>query len=153
MLNKLFVSSAIKAPNGGTIVTISSVLARLGAAQLSVYTATKAALVAYHNSLTAELEPYPNIKTILVATGQLSTDMFSDLDVGPLAHFFGPTVEVSDLAIKILRMVTEGRGGVIAEPAYARWICVLDVLPVGVQRLVRRIAGVDSAMKAFSKTR
>lgn len=79
--------------------------------------------------------------------------MFSDLDVGPLAHFFGPTVEVSDLAIKILRMVTEGRGGVIAEPAYARWICVLDVLPVGVQRLVRRIAGVDSAMKAFSKTR
>ena len=151
VLNRLFVSSAIKSKRGGTIVTVSSVLGRLGAAQLSAYTATKAALIAYHNSLVAELEPYPDIKTILVTTGQLSTDMFSDLEPGPLQHFFGPTVEVSELAMKILRMVLAGSGGVIAEPAYARWVCVLDILPVGVQRMVRRVAGVDTAMKTFGK--
>ena len=124
-------------------------LAKLGAAQLSAYAATKAALMAYHNSLTAELTAYPNFKTILVATGQLSTDMFAGLEPGPIEHFFGPTVEVSDLAVKIIKMVLEGRSGVIAEPAYARWISIMEILPVGIQQMLRRLVGVDKAMQSF----
>ena len=149
-LNRLFLDSIKNEPNGGTIVTISSVLGRLGAARLSDYTATKAALTAYHHSLTAELrESHPNVKTILVAPGQLSTEMFSSLEVRPVQRFFGPIVEVSDLAIKIIKMTSEGRAGVIAEPAYARWIGAMEVLPVGAQKVVRDLTGVDTAMRGF----
>ena len=59
----------------GTIVTVSSVLGQLGAARLSDYTAAKAGVIAMHNSVTAELAPYDEIKTILVTTGQLNTPM------------------------------------------------------------------------------
>lgn len=53
---------------GGHIVTVSSVLGHLGAANLSAYTASKAALMAYHASLAAELrQSAPAVKTILVA--------------------------------------------------------------------------------------
>ena len=148
-LTKLFVSSAKDSPYGGTVVTVSSVLGKLGAAQLSAYTATKAALNAYHSSISAELEDHPNIKTILVTTGQLSTDMFKGLEQNAIRNFFGPIVEVSDLAMKIIRKISEGRGGVIAEPAYARWISTMEILPVGIQKVLRNLTGVDTAMKSW----
>ena len=135
---------------GGTIVTVSSVLGQLGAARLSDYAATKAALTAYHRSLAAELRTsHPFVKTILVAPGQLSTEMFSGLEQGSVQRFFGPVVEVGDLAMKIIRMTGEGRGGVIAEPAFARWIGVLELLPVGLQTFVRDLTGLDRAMASF----
>jgi NAD(P)-dependent dehydrogenase (short-subunit alcohol dehydrogenase family) len=148
-LNSRFLPALMKAKKGGTLVTISSVLAKLGASQLSDYTASKAALVAYHTSLTAELAPYPNIKTILVTPGQMSTEMFNGLDQGPVANFFGPVIEPQELALKLVKMISEGRGGVLAEPAYARWISAMEVLPVGIQKVLRDLAGVDTAMKTF----
>ena len=154
-LNQLFLPPLRGRPSGGTLVTVSSVLARLGGSRLSAYSATKAALSAYHASLAAELAPHPRIKTILVAPGQLSTGMFAGLESarGPAQRFFGPVVDVTELAMKLVRMIGEGRGGVLAEPAYARWIGVLDLLPVGVQRVLRGWAGVDVAMEGFSPPR
>ena len=128
-------------------MTVSSILGRLGASYLSAYTASKAALLAFHYSLTAELgNTNPKIKTILVTSGQLSTDMFSNVELGPVARFFGPIVEVKDLAIKIVNMIDEGKGGLISEPAYTRWIVILDLMPVGLQKTVRLWAGIDTAM-------
>ncbi|MCJ1477410.1 hypothetical protein MMC13_006081 [Lambiella insularis] len=150
-LGSLFLPPLLSRPDGGTIVTISSVLAKLGATQLSAYTASKAALLAYHSSLTAELSTAsPNIKTILVAPGHLSTELFRGLQQHPVQRFFGPVVEVQALAMKIVTMIDEGRGGVIAEPLYARWISVMDILPVGLQKLLRGLAGVDTAMSGFT---
>jgi short-subunit dehydrogenase len=149
-LTSLFLKPLLSRPTGGTIVTISSALGYLGASHLSAYCGTKAALIAYHASLTSELQSTnPMIKTILVTSGQLSTELFGSLDQGLIRRFFGPTVEVQTLAMKIKTMVNEGRGGHIAEPGYARWISILDVLPVGVQRVVGRLAGLDSAMAGF----
>ena len=82
--------------------------------------------------------------------GQLSTDLFSGIKQTAVQRFFGPTVEVTDLAVKMVTMISEGRGGSIVEPAYARWISALDLLPVGVQRFVRDLVGVDTAMATFS---
>ena len=45
-------------------------------------------------------------------------------------------------------MVDEGRGGRISLPAYAEWIEVFSVLPVGLQKLLRDWAGVDTAIAA-----
>ncbi|MCJ1483735.1 hypothetical protein MMC06_003903 [Schaereria dolodes] len=146
-MNSLFLQSLQSIPSGGTIVTVSSILGRLGASYLSAYTASKAALRAFHYSLTAELgNTNPKIKTILVTSGQLSTDMFSNVELGPVARFFGPIVEVKDLAIKIVNMIDEGKGGLISEPAYTRWIVILDLMPVGLQKTVRLWAGIDTAM-------
>lgn len=145
-LTSLFIPPLLSHPLGGTIVTISSILSKLGASHLSAYTASKAALIAYHASITAELSAHPKIKTILVTPGQLSTEMFSNVQQGPVANFFGPVVEVQDLAMEIVRMIDQGKGGLIALPTYARWISCLDILPVGLQKLFRDLAGVDAAM-------
>lgn len=74
--------------------------------------------------------------------------MFADVKMGWLRSFFGPVVEVRELAVRLVKMIDEGEGGVLALPAYARWISCLGVLPVGVQQMVRRWSGVDEAMGA-----
>ena len=124
-------------------------LAHLGASQLSDYTASKAALLAFHSSLSAELASSPNIKTILVTPGQLDTELFAGVCPGRVAKFFGPVVEVRELAVKLVAMIDSGEGGVLAVPAYARWIGWMEVLPAGFQRVFRDWSGVDRAMSGF----
>lgn len=147
-LNKLFLRPVLeKLSHGGTIVTVSSVLGHLGAAHLSAYTASKAALLAYHASLTSELaSEAPQVKTILVAPGQLDTQMFGNVKLrGWSRNFFGPVAGAGEVAIKIVEMIDRGEGGVVSEPAYARWIAWLGVLPVGLQRMAKSWAGTDDA--------
>ncbi|KAJ9667631.1 hypothetical protein H2201_002166 [Coniosporium apollinis] len=138
----------------GTIVTISSVLAHIGAANLSDYTASKAALLALHASLAAELAQHPDpaardIKTILVTPGQLGTRMFER--VRTPSAFLAPVVEPNELAREIIGLVDRGESGVVALPLYARWIWLWGCLPVGVKRVVRRVGGIDTAMAPLGK--
>ena len=146
-LTRLFLEPLLKDERGGTLVTVSSVLAHLGASNLSAYTASKAALIAYHNSITAELaDMAPQIKTILVAPGQLDTQLFKNVRLrGWLQNFFGPVVAAGEAAVRIVEMIDKGEGGLVCLPAYARYIAWLGVLPVGVQRMLRGWSGVDSA--------
>ena len=145
-------------PEGGTIVTVSSVLGHLGASHLSDYTAAKAGLIAMHTSLRAELSSLAaqksgarQIRTILVKPGQLSTPLFASVKTP--SSFFGPVVEPVVLAKKIVQMVDKGRSGVIAEPFYARQIEWLGVLPHGLQSVARWFSGVDKAMSGFAASR
>ena len=147
-LNRLFLRPMLEGSSlGGTIVTVSSVLGYLGAAHLSAYTASKAALLAYHASLTSELaSKAPQVKTILVTPGQLDTQMFGNVKLrGWARNFFGPIVGAGEVAVKIVEMIDRGEGGVVSEPAYARWIAWLGVLPVGLQRVAKSWAGTDDA--------
>ncbi|KAI9846654.1 MAG: hypothetical protein M1837_003709 [Sclerophora amabilis] len=125
--------------NRGTIVTVSSVLAD--------YTASKAALYALHSSLTAELPPESNIKTVLVTPGQISTSLFAGVETP--SNFLGPVLEPVDVAKEIIKAIDEGRGGVLAMPLYTRWVQVLGVLPVGAQKIFRSLSGWDRAMEGF----
>lgn len=149
-LTSLFLGPLLQRPSGGTLVTISSVLGYLGASHLSDYTASKAALLAFHASLSAELFSSPNIKTILVTPGQLDSGMFAAVRLGWARRFFAPVVEVRELAVKLVAMIDSREGGVLAVPAYARWIAWLAVLPVGLQKALRGWSGVDDAMAGFS---
>lgn len=128
-------------------------LAHLGASQLSDYTASKAALLAFHSSLSAELATSPNIKTILVTPGQLDTGLFAGVRLGCVGRFFGPVVEVRELAVKLVTMIDSGEGGLLAVPAYARWIAWMGVLPAGLQKVLRKWSGVDRAMGGFGLKR
>ena len=151
-LNKLFLKDAGARESGGTLVTVSSVLGRLGAARCSAYAATKAALDAHHASVAAE---HPRVKTLLVAPGELDTELFAGLAEGRgfWQRFAGPVVDVTELAMAIVRRVGEGRGGVIAEPAYARWIWLWEVLPRAAQQGLRRLTGIDKEMEKFGGRR
>ena len=154
-LNRLFLRPMLgESSHGGTIVTISSVLAHLGAVHLSAYTASKAALLAYHASLTAEIASRaPRVKTILVAPGQLDTQLFGNVKLrGWLRNFTGPIIGAGEVAVKIVDMIGRGEGGVVCEPAYARWIAWLDVLPVGLQRMVKSWAGVNDGFALGSRS-
>lgn len=131
----------------GTIVTMSSILGRIGAAHLSDYTAAKAGLEAMHKSLTAELKSTPDIKTILVSPGQLSTPLFNGVQTPN--SFFGPILEPVDVAREVIAAIDSGSSEVLAMPLYARWLDWMNVAPVGVQAILRKLSGVDNAMQGF----
>ena len=152
-LSKLFLAPLVDCAVGGTLVTVSSVLAHLGASNLSAYTASKAALLAYHSSISAELaSTAPQIKTILVAPGQLDTQLFGDVKLrGILRNFFGPVVGAGEIAAKIVGLIDKGDGGAVIEPAYARWIAWLEVLPVGVQEVIRGWTGINDVFSTSVK--
>ncbi|CAN9082723.1 unnamed protein product [Alternaria alternata] len=138
----------------GTIVTVSSVLGHLGAANLSAYTASKAALLALHHSLRAELAQNPDakdIKTILVQPGQMGTTMFAGLKTP--SNFLAPVVTPADIGKDIIRLIERGESGEIALPLYSKYIQILGVLPVGVQHLVRKWSGMDKAVGKMKESR
>lgn len=145
---KTFIPGIVRGGQGGTIVTISSVIGDVGAAYLSDYAAAKAGLVALHRSLTAELKAdHPDIRTVLVTLGQLSTPLFYGVQTPN--SFMAPVVEPVDVAKEIINAIDNGKAEFIGMPFYARWIDWYGVLPVGLQQIARRVAGVDTAMKSF----
>ncbi|KAK5005813.1 hypothetical protein LTR28_007247, partial [Elasticomyces elasticus] len=85
--------------------------------------------------------------TVLVAPGQLSTPLFAG--VRTPSRFLGPVVESVELAREIVELVDEGMSGEISMPLYARWVQWLGVLPVGLQRVIRGLSGLDGAMRGF----
>ncbi|KAI1804521.1 NAD(P)-binding protein [Daldinia bambusicola] len=144
---KTFLPGMIRNETGGTIVTLSSVIGHLGAAQLTDYAAAKAGVTALHKSLAAELQEYPEIKTILVTPGQLSTPLF--YGVKTPNSFIAPVVEPIDVAKEIIKAIDLGLSDHIGMPLYARWVDWYNVLPVGLQKIARKLSGVDSGMKTF----
>ncbi|KAI5925921.1 NAD(P)-binding protein [Camillea tinctor] len=144
---KTFLPGMIRNDTGGTIVTVSSVIGQLGAAQLTDYAAAKAGVTALHKSLAAELQEYPEIKTILVTPGQLSTPLFAG--VATPNRFIAPLVEPIDVAKEIIKAVDMGLSDHIGMPLYARWVDWYNVLPVGVQKIARKVSGIDRGMKTF----
>ncbi|KAF3060289.1 hypothetical protein V8C43DRAFT_284188 [Trichoderma afarasin] len=145
---KTFLPAIIRGGRGGTIVNVSSVIGHLGAAQLTDYAAAKAGLTALHKSLAAELrESHPDIRTVLVTPGQLSTPLFYGVQTPN--SFFAPVVEPVDVTKEIVAAIDGGKGVTAAMPFYARWVDWYNVLPVGVQLVARKLAGVDRGMKTF----
>ncbi|KAM3520707.1 hypothetical protein NHJ13051_006696 [Beauveria bassiana] len=145
---KAFLPAIIRSGNGGTIVNISSVIGHLGAAQLSDYAAAKAGLSAMHRSVAAELrESHPEIKTVLITPGQLSTPLFYGVQTP--SSFIAPVVEPVEVAKEIVAAIDQGKGVTTGMPLYARWVDWYAVLPAGVQVLARKISGVDRGMRTF----
>lgn len=145
---KTFLPALARSERGGTIVTLSSVIGHTGAAQLSDYAAAKAGVTALHKSLAAELRlSHPDIRMVLVTPGQLSTPLFYGVQT-PNA-FLAPVVEPVDVAKEIIAAIDNGYSTSIGMPLYARWIDYFNVLPIGLQAVARRLAGIDVAMQSF----
>lgn len=145
---KTFLPAIIRGAHGGTVVTISSVIGKIGAAGLTDYAAAKAGLIALHHSLTAELcQSHPDIRTILVTPGQLSTPLFYGVQTPN--SFLAPVVEPVEVAKEIINTIDNGYAESISQPLYSSLIDWYHVLPLGLQRVIRRLAGIDTAMHGF----
>ncbi|PNY29922.1 Short-chain dehydrogenase/reductase family 16C member 6 [Tolypocladium capitatum] len=145
---KAFLPAMLRSDRGGTIVNISSVIGQLGAAQLTDYAAAKAGITALHRSLSAELrESHPQIRTVLVTPGQLSTPLFYGVQTPN--SFLAPVVEPVDVAREVIAAIDGGTGVTTGMPLYARWVDWYNVLPVGVQMVARRVSGIDRGMRTF----
>ncbi|KAK4227975.1 hypothetical protein QBC38DRAFT_362961 [Podospora fimiseda] len=145
---KTFLPYLTSSDSGATIVTISSVIGILGAANLTDYAASKAGVSALHKSLAAELkQSHPNIRMVLVTPGQLSTPLFYGVQT-PNA-FLAPVVEPVDVAKEVIKAIDEGQNAAIGMPLYARWIDWYNVLPIGFQAVVRKMSGIDKGMGGF----
>lgn len=125
------------------IVNIASTLGVLSPARISVYAASKAALISLHNSLTFELNTQENCntRTLLVVTGQLNTDMFNGF-IAP-RQFFAPVVDSKYLAEKIVANALQGRQTVINEPFYAKFAYLLMSMPPSIQSIARKFSQMD----------
>ncbi|KAJ5157438.1 uncharacterized protein N7482_008538, partial [Penicillium canariense] len=133
-----------EAENGGTVVTVSSVVGQLSPAGLSDYSASKAGLSALHRTMEAELRDNERIKMLLVETGQMMTPLFDWLRTPN--HFFAPVLEPVEVAREIVAAVDSGRGGVLRLPTFAKLVNWYAVLPGAIQRVARYLSEIDSAV-------
>lgn len=134
----------------GTIVTIASVLGYLGCSNLSTYTASKAGLLSFHQSLVAELASTPEIKTVLVAPGQLDTPMFKGMKTP--SNFVAPVVAPVELARHIVETIDSGWSGEVYLPLYTRTTALIPALPAGLQKIIKLLSGMDRAATTFAQT-
>ncbi|KAF3394197.1 putative oxidoreductase [Penicillium rolfsii] len=151
-LYQVFVPGIIaEAENGGTIVTVSSVLGQLSPAGLADYSASKAGLSALHRTMEAEFRGDERIKMLLVETGQMATPLFDW--VRTPSHFFAPVLEPVEVAREIVAAVDSGHGGVLRLPAFAKLVNWYAVLPGAVQLVARCLSGIDNAVPSSIQKR
>ncbi|RLV85132.1 putative oxidoreductase [Meyerozyma sp. JA9] len=139
------------AEHRGYIVTVASVLGYLSPAQLSAYGASKAGLIALHESLTYELGPPSTspqgIKTLLICPGQIRTGMFSEVHT---PSWIAPQLEPKDVAAGIVSAILMGQRGEVRWPLYTNLLPFYRGLPWQVSEVVRCMSGVDTSMRTYA---
>lgn len=128
------------------VINVASTLGVLAPAKLSTYAASKAALMAFHNSYTTELNTkgISNIRTLLVLSGQLNTDMFGGFE--PPRQFFAPVVNKQTLAKKIIDCSAIGQRGELCIPFYSNFAYLLMALPILPRAVLRKLSKMDDCL-------
>ncbi|KAF2734706.1 NAD(P)-binding protein [Polyplosphaeria fusca] len=102
--------------NHGTIVTVASLAAYVTAPGMVDYAASKAAALAFHEGLAAELattHAAPRVRTIAVCQGYTRTKLFEG--------FGGAALYPETVAEGIVRAVLSGKSGHVVLPESAWW--------------------------------
>lgn len=130
---------ALVAANHGMVVTISSQCGYTTTPNMVDYSATKAAALAFHEGLTAELTTRyraPRVRTVLVAQGFTRTALIQDLT--PEDTWFNPMLAPETVAENVVQMVLKGSSGRVVLPGSAGWFAVnLRGFPLWFQTNVR----------------
>lgn len=125
------------------VVNVASVLGLASPAKLTIYSATKAALISLHDSVSHENSDL-NKRFLLVAPGQLNTRMFNDIQ--PPKQWLAPVVDAQTLARRIVRCCEIGERGTLHGPLYTYFIPVMRMLPYGWAELSRKFSNMDTAV-------
>jgi all-trans-retinol dehydrogenase (NAD+) len=141
---------AMIAANKGHIVTVASSASYISVAGLADYTASKAAILSFHEGLSQELRQHynaPNVLTTSIHPGWIRTPLLKPV-IAELEARGSPVMEPEDVADRIVDRVLACKGGQVFLPEEVRWISLLRGAPNWVQDSVRSKTGktiMDSA--------
>ncbi|EEU48601.1 uncharacterized protein NECHADRAFT_90141 [Fusarium vanettenii 77-13-4] len=116
--------------NHGMIVTVTSYAAWLTIPNMVDYGASKAASLALHEGLTAELTTRynaPKVRTVIVHPGHTKTALFTGYD--QKTDFLMPQLEPETVADAVVKQVLTGRSGYVVIPGFGMTLSALRMLP------------------------
>ncbi|KAK2593907.1 hypothetical protein QQS21_008369 [Conoideocrella luteorostrata] len=128
-ITKAFLPNMI-ARNHGMIVTVSSIAAWIALPGMVDYSASKAAALAFHEGLSAELKfryNAPRIRTVSVHPGHTQTALFKGFNQG--SPFFMPSLHPDTMGEAVVKQVLTGRSGTIVLPETGSLLSWLRALP------------------------
>nr|POE65987.1 dehydrogenase red2 [Quercus suber] len=137
-LAKEFVPSMVS-QNHGIVVTVASLAAYVCVPDMVDYASSKAAALAFHEGLTAELKTRfnaPKVRTIVVNPGYTRTSLFEGYN-NSANSFLMPTMTPETVAETIVKKVLSGTGGSIYLPGFGVVTTWLRALPHWMQNRVR----------------
>lgn len=111
------------AADHGMLVTIASQAAYVAAPYLADYAASKAAALALHEALAAELPTLygaPRVRTVAVCQNYTRTSLFAGFKEGDGVVNY--TLEVETVAEAVVRQVLSGRSGLLVLPGAGWWV-------------------------------
>ncbi|TQN74007.1 Dehydrogenase RED2 [Colletotrichum shisoi] len=124
--------------NHGMIVTVASFASYLCVPNMVDYGSSKAAAMAFHEGITAELNTRynaPRVRTVLVNQGYTKTPLFTGYQQG--VEFILPALEPETVADAIVKQVLAGESGHIVLPAYGNMLTALRAFPHWYQHKLR----------------
>lgn len=124
-----------------SVVSVASVLGYIAPKDLSAYSASKAAVIQVHEALRKELSNFPEIRLLLITTGQLTSNMFSD--VIPPRKFLAPIINHVELAKRVVEKIDIGQEGSLTYPLYAKYLPLLKIMPLFIQDICRKFSKMD----------
>lgn len=124
------------------VVTVASNTAYVTVPNMVDYAASKAASLAFHEGLTAELTTRynaPKVRTVVVNQGYTKTPLFDGYYND--SKFLLPTLEVDTVAEAIVKQVLSGHSGQVILPGFASFLTFFRGLPHWFQKSARGQAG------------
>ena len=116
---------AMTAQNHGMIVTTASLAGSITPAGMTDYSASKAAVVAFHEGLSTELVhryDAPAIRTILVCPNFAATKLADGFKND--SHFLSPTLHAETVAEAEFEKIMSGEGGLVVLPKTHSWLAM-----------------------------
>ncbi|KAI1345095.1 NAD(P)-binding protein [Xylariaceae sp. FL0016] len=126
---KEFLPAMVKR-NHGMIVTVASYAAWMIVPNMVDYGMSKAAALAFHEGLTAELTTRysaPKVRTIAVSQGYTKTALFTGYQSDN--QFLVPALEPESVADAIVKQIFTGRSGHVIAPSFGSTLQMLRAMP------------------------
>lgn len=140
----------------GHIVTLASVMGLVGSAQMTDYSASKAAVVNMHESLRYELDNRynaPNIRTTVLCPGHIHTPLFSTITVpqNVFYRFFVPSLSPLTVVKAIIQALDAQESRTVYLPFYVNSSVLMKTFPSFVRDLAQKLTSADYLMENFRK--
>lgn len=139
---KEFVPNMVKT-NHGHIVTIASVASFVVLPKFAEYSATKAAALSFHESLTVELKHIynaPNVMTTVIHPNFVSTPLISNIE-GGLTKQGVPLLTPEFVATKVTDQIFSKRAGQVIIPQGSTAVSGIRAWPLWLQNTLRNFIG------------
>ncbi|CAE7090834.1 unnamed protein product [Rhizoctonia solani] len=152
---KAFLPNMIKEKKGH-VITVSSIMGLAGAARMTDYCASKAALLGLHESLRYELDHdynAPEVRTTLLCPGHVMTPLFSHVKLPESwwYRFVAPSLAPHDIVKAMIAAMDEQESRTIFMPFYTHFVRLTGIMPSWARDFCQWVSQADYAMSDFVK--